>query len=95
MKGESDVVGRTMSDKEFCEQGQHVIAVQPPSYEGRQTFATELVDHHQHPKRPTIMGTFLDKVVSPDMMPPTRPKSDAGTIVEPKPATIGLSRRHL
>ena len=91
----SNVVGWTMGDEQLGEQRQNVIAVQPSRYQDRQTFASELVDHHQHTKRPTIMGTFLDKVISPDMMAPARSKPDTGTIIQPETTPLGLSRRHL
>ena len=84
-----------MGDEELGEQGQHVVAVQPSGRQDRKAFPAELVDHDQHPKSPTVMGAFLDKVVSPDMMTPAWPKSDAGTVVQPEPATLGLFRWHL
>ena len=89
------MVGWAVGDEELGEQHQHVVAIEPPGNQDRQTFATELVDHHQHSKRATVMRALLNEVIGPDMMPPAWPKPDAGTVVEPEPTTLGLLRRHL
>ena len=90
----SDVVGWTMGDEQLGEERQHVIAVQPSGHQDRQTFATEFVDHDQHPEGPTVMCTLLDEVVSPDVMTPTWPKTNAGTIVQPETTSFGLLGWH-
>lgn len=41
------------------------------------------------------MGTFLDKVKSPDVMAPARSKPDTGTVIQPETTSFGLFRRHL
>ena len=91
----SNMVGWTMGDEQLSEQPQHVIAVEPSRHQDCETFASELVDHHQHPKRASVMRAFLDKVISPDVMAPARSKPDAGAIIEPETAALGLPRRHL
>jgi len=91
----SDVVWRAMGNEQLGKQRQHVIAVEPPGDQDRQTFPAELVDHHQHAKYPAVMGAILDEIVGPDMMAPARPKPDAGSIVQPKSTPLGLSLRHL
>ena len=91
----SDMVGRTMGDEQLGQQCQHVIAVQPSRHQDRQTFPTELVNHHQHPKRPSVMRALLNEVVSPDVMAPARSKPDAGAVIQPEPAALGLPRRNL
>ncbi len=52
------------------------------------------VDHGQHPQRPAIVGSVHDEVIGPDMVRPRRPQTDAGPVVEPQPASLGLLHRH-
>jgi hypothetical protein len=40
------------------------------------------------------MRALLDEVISPDMVTPAWPKPDAGAIIQPETATLGLLRRH-
>lgn len=55
----------------------------------------ELVDYVQHADLASILGTVLNEVVGPDVVGMLWPKPDAGSIVEPEPASLGLPGRHL
>ena len=77
------------------EHGQHVVRGQPPLDPDGQALPAELVDHHQHPERPAVAGAVLDEVVGPDVVRAPRPEPDAGPVVQPRPAPLGLPARHL
>ena len=51
---------------------------------------TELVDDVEQAELPAVMRAVLDEVVGPDMVGVLRAQPDAGAIVEPEPATLGL-----
>ena len=87
--------GRAMSDEQLGEQRQHVVAAKLPGHQDRQAFPAELVDHHKHAESTAIMGTRLHEIVGPDMVTPTGPKTDAGAVVQPETAPLGLPLRHL
>jgi len=40
------------------------------------------------------MGSIFNKVVRPDVVGVLRPKTDAGSVIEPKTSTFGLFGRH-
>ena len=41
------------------------------------------------------MGPGLNEVVRPDVVPPTRSEPDAGPVIEPELAPLGLLARNL
>jgi hypothetical protein len=55
----------------------------------------ELVDDVEDAVFAPIMGAILDEVVGPDVVRVLRPQPDAGSVVEPEPATFGLFGRDL
>ena len=73
----------------------HVDGLQLPADPDRQAFPGELVDHVEHAEAPSVVGAILDEVVGPDMVGMFRPKPDAGVLVAPEPAALGLLVRNL
>ncbi len=65
-------------------------AVDPASHPDCQAFPGELVDQSHQPQLAPIVGLRLDEVVAPDMVAMLRPQTDAGSVVEPQPATRPL-----
>jgi hypothetical protein len=57
--------------------------------------AGELVDQRHQPQAPAVIGSSFDKVEAPDMVGIRRPKPDAGSVIEPKPASLWLLLWHL
>ena len=60
-----------------------------------QALVCELVDDVEHPEFPSLVRAIFDEVVRPHMIAVLRPQPNAGALVEPQTATLGLSRRHL
>jgi len=69
---------------------EHTEAVDAARHPDGQAFAGELVDQGHQPELVAIVGLGLNKVVGPDMIAPFRPQPDAGSIVEPEPASWPL-----
>ena len=86
----ADMIGRARSDKEMRQQVQDIVRSQSSGEFGGQAYPGELVDHRRHAEGPTVVGPGLDEVVGPDMVLPARPQSDAGSVIEPEPAALGL-----
>ncbi len=84
------MIGRAMSDKEVGQHVKDIVRYQSPGDFDGQTLPGELVDHRQHAEGPAIVGPGLDEVIGPDMILPERPQSDAGSVIEPEPAALGL-----
>ena len=66
------------------------VRVHPAVYDDRQTSPGELIDHREHADLPSVMGAILDEVVGPDVVGPAGPETDAGSVIEPEPAPLGL-----
>jgi hypothetical protein len=55
----------------------------------------ELVDDVEHADLSPVVGSVLDEVVRPDMIAVLGAKPDAGAVVQPEPAALGLPGRDL
>jgi hypothetical protein len=62
-------------------------AVDPTSHPDRQAFPGELVDQGHQPNLAPIVGLRLDEVVTPNMIAMLWSQPDAGSVVEPEPAS--------
>jgi len=62
-------------------------AVDPTSHPDRQAFPGKLVDQGHQPNLAPIMGLRLDEVVTPNMIAMPWSQPDAGSVVEPEPAS--------
>ena len=77
----SNVIGRSMPDKESGQDLQHVVGPQASGDLNGQALQATFIDHRQHAKYPTVMGSGLDEVIGPYMVSPTRPQADARSII--------------
>jgi hypothetical protein len=71
----------------------HFVERKRQFFEGHpngQTFAGILIDQCRQAELAAIVGLRLHEVVGPDMIAPFRPQPDAGSIVEPEPASRPL-----
>ena len=82
-----------MFDKQCGNAFQDVIGFQLSIDLDGHTSPGKFVDHGQHAEGPTVMGSVHDEVVGPDVVWPTRAKTDAGSIIEPEPTTFRLFLR--
>ena len=55
----------------------------------------KLVDDVEHADLAPVVGSILDEVVGPDMITVLGPEPDAGAVVQPEAAALGLPRRNL
>ncbi len=74
---------------------QDIVRSQSPGDFDGQTLTAELIDHRQHAEGSAVVGSGLDEVIGPDMVPPARPQADARSVIEPEPAAPGLLGRNL
>lgn len=61
-----------------------IVRLEPPDH-----------DNSQHPELSAVKGSVLNEVARPDMILPAQSEPHAGAIVQPKPSSFGLPRRHL
>ena len=90
----ANVIGWTVLDEQLGNAVDNAFRVQLALDRDRQALTGELVDHGQHAERPAIVGSVHDEVIRPDMVRPLRPQADAGSVVDPQPASLGLLCRH-
>jgi hypothetical protein len=55
----------------------------------------ELVDNIEHADPAPVVSAVLDEVVGPDVIAVLGPEPDAGAVVQPKAAALGLPGRNL
>ena len=60
----------------------------------RQALAGVFIDHHHQLDRAAVIGSVEHKVPGPHMIAPLGAQPDAGTVVEPQPASLRLLRRY-
>ena len=60
-----------------------------------QSLPRVLVEDGQHAYGSSIMGLVGHEVVGPDVIPVTRPQTDARPVVEGEPASLRLPLRHV
>src|SRR4029077_2961151 len=82
-------------NEEIGQDRQHIVRTEAALRHHREALPAELVDDVQHAVLPPVPGDVLDEVVAPDMAGPFRPQPDAGTVVEPEPASLRLFARNL
>jgi hypothetical protein len=81
------------SAKQFSQALLHIFVIQLPGNFHRQAFSAELIDHVQDPERSAILGALHDEIVAPDVAGKLRFQPQAGAVVEPQPAALGLLGR--
>lgn len=69
---------------------QHIVRSQPSGHDDRQAAACELIEHDQHAEGPAVLRALLDEVIRPDVVGSLWPKTDAGPLVQPHTAALGL-----
>jgi hypothetical protein len=69
---------------------EHTEAVDPARHPDGQALAGILINQRHQPDLAAIVGLGLNKVVGPDMIAPFRPEPDAGSVIEPEPASWPL-----
>jgi len=71
----------------------HAEAVDPSCHPDRQAFPDKLVDQGHQPELAPVISLRLNEVEAPNMIAMLRPQPDAGSIVEPEPASRPLLPR--
>jgi hypothetical protein len=69
---------------------QHVVRSQPSGHDDRQAAACELIEHDEHAEGPAVLRALLDEVIRPDVVGSLGAKTDAGSVVQPQTAALGL-----
>ena len=90
-----DVGGDALKQHDVGQGLDNVNGIDPAGDVDGQALARELVDQRHQPQAPAVIGSSFDKVEAPDMVGIRRPKPDAGSVIEPKPASLWLLLRHL
>lgn len=86
-----DVGRRSMLLEQVRHGLKDVLGMEPAGRADGQAFPRILVNHGQQAKLAAVMGAILHEVVGPDVMPILRPQPHARAVVEPEPASPGLS----
>ncbi len=86
----ADVLWWAMTQEQLGEDIEHLLAVELTPDMNGETLPAVLVDHSQHAEGFPIMGPVLDEVIGPDVVLMDWPQPNAGPIVEPEPAPLGL-----
>lgn len=79
--------GRPTPEEELRQSRQHILMVELVSDDEGQALPAEFVDDGEDAEFPTIVGASLNEIVRPDMARIPRPEPDAGSVIEPQPAT--------
>ena len=74
---------------------EHIVGSQSARDTDRQALARELVDYGQHSQWPAILRSIGNEVIAPDVVRILGSKADAGSVVQPEPAALGLPLWHL
>ena len=82
--------GRATQDKLVGEHVDDVGRVELAIDPDRETFPGVFVDEVEHAELPPVMGPALDEVVGPDVIGIFWSQPDAGSVIEPEPAFLGL-----
>lgn len=83
----ADVFWNTSGEHHVGHRLDDAKAVDPARDADGQAFPGELIDQSHEAESAAVIGLRLDKVVAPDMIAMLRPEPDAGSIVQPEPAT--------
>lgn len=78
-------VGHCLDDAEAVDATRHTDG---------QTFPGKLIDQGHQAELAAVMGLCLDKIVAPDMIAVLRPQPDAGSVIQPEPASRPLFPGH-
>ena len=81
-----------------AQDGQDVDHVGGPGlarHADRQRLAGEPVHHAEHAELAAVPGAVLDEVAGPHVVGPLGARPDAGAVVQPRAAALGLPGRHL
>lgn len=91
----ADVLGYTACGHQPRQPLQHVVAAEVPRHVDAQALPRELVHHHQHPERSSVVRHSAHEVVRPHVVLVLGPQADAASVVEPQPHAFGLAFGHL
>jgi hypothetical protein len=79
---------------QICEHIDRIPGPDAPGDMDRQALAGVFIDHHHQLERSAIVGPVEHEVPGPHMVGSLGAQPDAGTVVEPQPASFRLFRRH-
>jgi hypothetical protein len=79
-----------MPDEQIRQAVQNIIGPQIPLHDDSQAFTAVFINHCEHFDRSAIMGAIGHKIISPYMVPMSRSKTDARTIIQPQTASLWL-----
>src|SRR5664280_477313 len=91
----ADVLGDAVLEEEVSERPEHVVSGHAALHADREALARVLVDHGEQAQLAAIVGGLGHEVVGPHVVTVLGPQTDAGTIVQPEAAALGLTLRHL
>ena len=91
----ADVVRWATIREQLRQQMENVVGPDPTGDQDGEALPGIFVDEGKHPEGPAIVCPGQDEVLGPDVVRPARPQTDAGPVVEPKPASLGLLYRNL
>ena len=86
----ADVPGNTAQDEQVRERIDDIDGLEPAGHTDGQALMGELVDDVEHADPAPVMGAVLDEVVGPDVIAVLGPEADAGAVVQPEAAALGL-----
>jgi hypothetical protein len=85
-----DVSGDAPQDEQVVQNVDDIDCFELAGDTDRQAFVGKLVNDIEHPISASVVGAVLDKVVGPDVIAVLRPQSDARSVGQPQPASLGL-----
>ena len=88
----TDVFRDAVGLHQICEHIDRVPGPDAPGDMDRQALAGVFIDHHHQFDRAAVIGPVKHEIPGPDMVAPLRAEPDAGTVVEPQPASFRLLR---
>ena len=90
----ADVFGDTPGEHHVGHRLDDAEAFDTTRHTDGQAFPGELIDQSHQTELATVMGLRLDKIVAPDMIAVLRPQPDAGSVIQPEPASRLLFPGH-
>jgi hypothetical protein len=85
-----DVCGNAAQDEQIRERVDDVDRFEPACHPNGQALMGERVDDTEQTDFAPVMGALLEEVVGPDLVGALGPQSDARSIRQPQPTTLGL-----
>lgn len=90
----ADVFGDALGEHHIGHRLDDAEAVDATRHTDGQAFPGELIDQRHQAELATVMCLRLDKIVAPHMIAVLRPQPDAGSVIQPEPASRLLFPGH-